>query len=98
MVPGNVRLHGRNVSVRTDSSKSKLLGQCTQNSDGSVSITLWDKGSRSAYSTLWHELLHAMSFHKNLRLTEKQVLGVERGLKSLCRNNPALMRKLVRKI
>ena len=88
------------VEVRTEPGTPKssgFYGTCQSRKSG-ITIRLWDKGRRSRYSTLWHELLHAMSFATDAKLSEKQVVKLEHAFKSLCRKNPALVKKITRGI
>ena len=98
--PFIVRLGPHKVAVnyeRGTPKSSGMYGVCRSRKTG-LSIQLWDKGRRSRWSTLWHELLHAMSFATDAKLSEKQVVKLEHAFKSLCRKNPALVKKITRGI
>lgn len=99
--PFTVRLGPHKVKVTYEPGtpkRSGYYGLCRTSPKTGIRIQIWDKGRRSRWSTLWHELLHAMSEATNAKLTERQVRRLEVCMQRLCRDNPALMKKIVRGI
>lgn len=103
MKPTQALVCGRLVTIVDEPNNDKLLGYFDPTTPAGWRITLFGLKGRQRASTLLHELLHAVSAAEyegngTKVLTEKQVLALEKSLGGVCRDNPKLMRKIIREL
>ena len=98
----SVSVGRRRVAIVEDNPHPDYVGLFVPRKRG-WRIHLFGERGRAKWSTLWHELLHALSGAALERkrvpvLTEAQVLALEEGFADLCRRNPRLMLRLVKEL
>ena len=71
---------------------SKTMGHCDQ--DKKEILLKHDLCKEEMESTLIHEVIHAIDFEGNIKLTEKQTLKLEAGIYEFFRVNKIKMPKL----
>ncbi len=101
--PCTIRVSGREVTVVDEPKNKKLFGYFDPTCPAGWRISLYGLTGQQRASTLFHELLHAMSAaeyeDRGTRvLSEKQVAALEKAFAAVCRDNPKLMRSLIREL
>ncbi len=96
----SVKIGRKTVPIRERERHAKYRGLFNVLPSGRWRISLFGVRGRLKWSTLWHEMLHALSQDAAdgdgvRELSERQVLAIEARFGALCRQNPNLMRRLV---
>lgn len=95
MRPASVKVLGQKFTItftEGDPLDADDLGECAVDS---LSIAVRDKlNPEKERLVLLHEVIHAIEDVLNLKLSEKQVEGLETGVYALIRDNPAFIKYL----
>lgn len=87
-IPSHIRLTAKRdyeVTYINNFKDPKQLGECRWEPPQIVIKT--GQSDKENFSTVLHEIIHAVSFEEDINLTETQVLKLEKGLLRLLRLN-----------